>query len=274
MGLFTVDQEKCNRDGICVAECPARIIVMESKDDFPAPAPNFADACIRCGHCVAVCPKAALSLDWLRPEDCTPIRPELAVTPEQAEQFLTGRRSFRTFKEKTVPRSVLEKLIDVAGAAPSARNEQPWHWTVVQEPAQVRRLAGLVIDWMRAFIRENPGTEQAAGYSRAVASWDQGIDRICRGAPHIIVAHGDKNWAYGPEDCALALGLLDLYATSIGLGVCWAGFVYSTANRHPPLAEALGLPAGHKAFGAAMVGYPKFKYPRVPVRKKPRVTWK
>jgi nitroreductase/NAD-dependent dihydropyrimidine dehydrogenase PreA subunit len=274
MALLTIDQEKCNRDGICVAECPARIIEMDSKDDYPTPAANFADSCIECGHCVAVCPKAALSLNWLRPEDCTAIQPELTVTPEQAEQFLTGRRSFRTFKEQAVPRNVLEKLIEVAEAAPSARNEQPWHWTVVQEPAEVRRLAGTVIDWMRTVIEAEPGSERAVGYSRGVAAWEQGSDRICRGAPHVIVAHGDKEWAFGAEDCALALSLLDLYATSIGLGVCWAGFVYSATNNYPPLFDLLGLPAGHRAFGAAMVGYPKFKYPRIPVRKEARVTWK
>ena len=185
-----------------------------------------------------------------------------------------GGALFRTFKDQTVSRDTLNKLLEVAGSAPSARNEQPWHWTVVQEPADVRRVAGTVIDWMRKVIAEEPGSERAIGYSRGVAAWEEGSDRICRGAPHVIVAHGDREWAFGPEDCALALGLLDLYATSIGLGACWAGFVYSAINNYPPLFELLGLPAEHRAFGAAMVGYPKFKYPRIPVRKKPRVTWR
>jgi len=30
-------------------------------------------------------------------------------------------------------------------------------------------------------------------------------------------------------------------------------------NSYPPLFEALGIPADHKAFGAAMVGYPKLR---------------
>jgi len=44
-------------------------------------------------------------------------------------------------------------------------------------------------------------------------------------------------------------------------------------NSYPPLFEALGIPADHKAFGAVMVGYPKLRYQRLPVRKKPRITW-
>jgi ferredoxin len=37
MSLITIDQEKCNQDGICVAECPARIIQLDSKEDYPTP---------------------------------------------------------------------------------------------------------------------------------------------------------------------------------------------------------------------------------------------
>jgi nitroreductase/NAD-dependent dihydropyrimidine dehydrogenase PreA subunit len=274
MSLITIDQAKCNQDGICVAECPARIIRLESKKDYPSPTLDFKDNCLKCGHCVTVCPTGALSLDWLSPEDCKPIKQKLFVTPEQAEQFLCGRRSIRVFKEQTVDRTILEKLLEIACSAPSAKNQQPWHWTVIQEPAEVRRLAGMVIDWMRAVIQDNPEEAEARGFIRAVASWDEGYERICRGAPHIIVAHADKNWIFGPEDCALALSLLDLFATSIGLGACWGGYFYKAVNHHPPLFNALGLPTDHLAFGAIMVGYPKFKYQRIPVRKRPRVTWK
>ena len=274
MSLITIDQEKCNQDGICVAECPARIIQLNSKEDYPTPTSDFKDVCLKCGHCVTVCPTGALSLNWLSPEDCKPIKHELFVTPEQAEQFLRGRRSIRAFKEQTVARTILEKLLEIACSAPSAKNQQPWHWIVVQEPAEVRRLAGMVIDWMRTIIRDNPEEAEAIGFVRAVASWDEGYERICRGAPHIIVAHADKNWGFGAEDCALALSLLDLFATSLGLGACWGGYFYKAVNGHPPLFNALGLPNDHLAFGAIMVGYPKFKYQRIPIRNRPRVTWK
>jgi nitroreductase/NAD-dependent dihydropyrimidine dehydrogenase PreA subunit len=274
MSLITIDQAKCNQDGICVAECPARIIRLESKKDYPTPTSDFKDNCLKCGHCVTVCPTGALSLDWLSPEDCKPIKQKLFVTPEQAEQFLCGRRSIRAFKEQTVDRTILEKLLEIACSAPSAKNRQPWHWTVVQEPAEVRRLAGMVIDWMREVIQDNPEVAEAMGFIRAVASWDEGYERICRGAPHIIVAHADKNWGFGAEDCALALSLLDLFATSIGLGACWVGYFYKAINHHLPLFDALDLPTDHLAFGAIMVGYPKFKYQRIPVRTRPRVTWK
>ena len=45
MSLFTVDREKCKRDGICAATCPDRVIVL-AEDGFPQPTPE-ADAKMR-----------------------------------------------------------------------------------------------------------------------------------------------------------------------------------------------------------------------------------
>jgi nitroreductase len=36
-----------------------------------------------------------------------------------------------------------------------------------------------------------------------------------------------KNYTYGPEDTALALSYLELYAPVLGLGACWAGYFYA-----------------------------------------------
>ncbi|HSM90170.1 MAG TPA: 4Fe-4S binding protein, partial [Desulfobacterales bacterium] len=93
---FEVDPKKCTRDGLCVEECPARIIRLDSKADLPVPEGDFKSFCIRCGHCVAVCPTGAFRLDWLDPGQCPPAVKERQLTREQAEQFLRRRRSIRT----------------------------------------------------------------------------------------------------------------------------------------------------------------------------------
>jgi hypothetical protein len=36
----------------------------------------------------------------------------------------------------------------------------------------------------------------------------------------------------------------------------------------------MDLPQGHKCFGAVMLGYPKYKYIRIPMRSVPIVTWR
>lgn len=274
MSLFTIDRDRCNQDGLCAAECPARVIQMDPAEGWPGPVPEAEEFCIACGHCVAVCPTGALSLSWLKPEDCPPVRTELALSAEQAEQFLRSRRSIRTFQDRPVERDKITKLLEITCGAPSAKNSQFWHWLIIEDPAQVRRLTGLVIDWMRAETERNPAQARERGFPRVLAAWKDGDERICRGAPCLILVHGDKTWGYGAEDAALALGYLELFAPVLGLGACWGGYFYTATNSYPPLSEALGLPEEHRAFGAMMLGYPKFKYQRLPRRNSPRVTWR
>ena len=273
MKSFTIDLEKCNKDGICVMACPTNVIQMDSPDKPPIPSDDFKDYCLECGHCAAVCPTGAFSLEWLRSEQCPPILKELILSEQQTEQFIRSRRSIRNFKDKPVERDKLEKLLEIACYAPSAKNNQPWHWTVVQDPAETRRFAGMVIEWMRSVIKKSPEQAELRGLPRVVSAWDAGEERICRGAPHIIIVHGDKDYGFGAEDSALALSYLELYAPSIGLGSCWGGYFYSAVNAYPKLSEALGLPADHRACGAVMVGYPKLRYQRMPLRNKPRVRY-
>lgn len=270
---FTVDPDKCQNDGLCAKACPARIIQMPSKKKPPAPVDDFGEHCLACGHCVAICPTGAFSLNWLSAGECPTINMELTFSPEQAEQFLRARRSIRNFKTKRVERYLLGRLLEIACYAPSAKNNQPWHWTLVEDPAKVKLLAELVIDWMRSVMKKHPRIAKSRGFARVVAAWDDGQERICRGAPHVVVAHAEKNYGFGAEDCALALSYLELFAPVLGLGACWGGYLYSAANAYPPLFKALGLPKQHRAFGAMMVGYPQLKYQRMPLRYPPRVNW-
>ena len=46
------------------------------------------------------------------------------------------------------------------------------------------------------------------------------------------------------------------------------------AETFKPMADYLEIPEGLKVFGALMVGYPKLKYHRPPLREEPRVEWR
>lgn len=274
MSLFTIDREKCARDGICVSECPARIIELKEADTVPVPAELAGERCIKCGHCVAVCPQGAFSHRDLSIDQCIPIKPEWESGSGQAEQFLRTRRSIRSYKKKPVEKNKLEQLINIACCAPSAANQQPWHWLVIQDSSELRRLIEMIIKWMQSVKRENPQEAEERGFSRIINDWENGEERICRGAPHIIIAHTHKDWAWGLQDCTLAMEYIELLAPSLGLGTCWGGYFYSAINQYRPLFEALSLPAGHLVHGVLMVGYPRYKYKRLPRRNEPRVAWK
>jgi nitroreductase/NAD-dependent dihydropyrimidine dehydrogenase PreA subunit len=273
MTLFSVDQDKCKRDGFCVAECPIGIIEMKTPDAFPSPAASADELCVTCGHCVAICPHGALSHKAMRPEDCPPVRKDLVLGEEQTEHFLRFRRSIRNYKDKPVPRKTLARLIDMARYAPSGHNLQPVHWLVIETTEELRPLASLVVDWMKLMIVDHPEIAGPMHFDRVVASWERGQERILRGAPHLIVAHGVQ-LPRVQTACIIALTYLELAATGLGLGACWAGYFNAAANFYPPLREALAIPEGHESFGAMMVGFPKYPYRRLPLRNEPVIRWR
>lgn len=264
MSLIRIDETKCRRDGVCAAVCPARLITRRG-EEFPEPIPGAEGLCIACGHCVAACPTGALSNRKVPLEDCPPIRRDLQVNSEALEQFLKTRRSTRVFKERPVPRDILDRVIDSARWAPSAVNIQPVRWTVVGEPGGVKHLAGLSVEWMRS---KNWSYGQSF-----VAAWDQGEDRVLRSAPHLVVASASTGNPWSQCDCSIALTYLELAAQANGLGTCWAGLFVRAAENSASIRESLGVAEGDKVYGAVMLGYPKWRYQRIPNRNKAKITW-
>jgi nitroreductase len=128
------------------------------------------------------------------------------------------------------------------------------------------------VDWMRHAVKENNPIAEAYQMGGIVRAWDKGIDIISRGAPALVIAHGPEAYPVMTVDSTIALTYLELAAPPLGLGCCWAGFFMIAANYWPPLIEALKLPEGHKSFGVMMVGYPKFRYQRLPERNEAKIT--
>ncbi|UCG82247.1 MAG: nitroreductase family protein [Dehalococcoidia bacterium] len=274
MSLFKVDKAKCNYCRMCALECPAGVIAMASPKTIPSLAGGGEERCILCGHCVAVCAPGAFSHREIKPEGLERMSKRLLPSPAQAERFLKSRRSIRAYKKKPVLRELLAKVIDIARYAPSGRNSQPVQWLVIEDRQEVKRLAGMVIDWMRMAIQTVPDIASQLHFDLMAGAWDLGADYIMHGAPHAIIAHAPKDLPLAEGSCYIALTYLELAAYSQGLGACWAGWFQIAATSHPPITEALQLPEGHKCYGAMMIGYPRHRFTRIPIRNEPAITWR
>jgi nitroreductase len=114
----------------------------------------------------------------------------------------------------------------------------------------------------------------AQNMDRTVRHWEKGEDVILRNAPALIIAHAPEDDPIAPSSSTIALAHLELAASAMGLGTCWAGYFYVASMNFPPMLEALPLPDGHKCLGSMMVGYPKFTYHRLPLRNSPEITWR
>jgi nitroreductase len=228
---------------------------------------------MKCGHCVTVCPRGALSLSFMTPEQCAPVREDLSVTFEQAEHFFRSRRSVRLFQEERVEREVLLKLITASCYGATGANLQLVSWTIYTSSDDIRKLGAISIDWMKEFRETLPPCYLLTVLDRSLDLWAHGRDSVCRAAPAVLFAHAPEGGT-GPQDCTIALSQLSLAAPTVGLGACWAGWAMFAAKHSPAMQEFLELPEGHICEGSMMLGYPKQEHILMPARNQPTVVWR
>ena len=275
MSLLTIDELKCKKDGLCVMDCPTAIIRQRDKDSYPVMISRGPQACLLCGHCVAVCPHDALDHVNIPMKDSPAILKNLDISPDQAAQFLRSRRSIRRFKDKPVAKEAIAPLINTARCAPTGSNSQLISWTVHTNAANLKAMSDMTIDWMRESVKSG-GTDPMTSYlPMIIAAYDAGINGITHNAPAIVFASTPDASGDRTVDIAIALSYFELAAWANGLGTCWLGLITRAMGSYEPLQELVGLPEGHKQYFYPMViGYPKFKYHRLPERKPARINWK
>ncbi len=143
--MLKVDAKKCTGCGFCSDECPAGIFMLSSVPDGSGTAHvRYLDHCTGCGHCVAICPQDAIVHGEL-PADKFEDRPHVVIAPDTMRAFLLSRRSIRAFREKPVPRELIEQLIEVGTHAGTASNAQTENFIVIQDRRLLSELEGMVI---------------------------------------------------------------------------------------------------------------------------------
>jgi nitroreductase len=140
-------------------------------------------------------------------------------------EVIKARRSIRVYKNKPIPKDVLEKLVDAARFAPTARGIQPWEFVVVTDTDALKKM-GEVTDTGR-FIAQA---------------------KAC-----IAVFCSDTKY-YLEDGCAATQNIL-IAATSLGIGSCWVA-----GDKKPYCSQVAGLlnaPASYKLVSLIALGYPE-----------------
>ena len=140
------------------------------------------------------------------------------------------RRSIRKYQAKPDPEELVQQLLAAAASAPSAGNERPWHFIVVDD----RR----ILD--------------------AIPEFHEHADML-REAPLAIVVCGDERQeqhkGFWVQDCSAATQNVLLAAHAEGLGTVWLG-VYPREQRVREMRRLLGLPQEVTPLAIVAVGYP------------------
>ncbi|MDA8100670.1 MAG: nitroreductase family protein [Nitrospiraceae bacterium] len=143
---------------------------------------------------------------------------------------ILGRRSVRLYTSKPVSESMVAELLKAAMAAPSAGNEQPWHFVVITERT--------ILDAIPAFHPYSAMLKHAS-----VAVLVCGDLRL------------EKYKGCWVQDCSAATENLLLAATAKGLGSVWTA-IYPFDERIAGIRKLLNLPDEVVPLSLVPLGYP------------------
>jgi nitroreductase len=141
------------------------------------------------------------------------------------------RRSVRRFSGQKVSKKAVEQVLRAAMSAPSAGNEQPWHFVVITKQSVLKELS------------------ESSPYAKPAACAPVGIV-VCADAA-LERHHGC--WV---QDCSAAVENMLLEATALGLGAVWLG-IYPFAERVDFLKRYFCLPENVTPFAIVPLGYPE-----------------
>jgi nitroreductase len=140
------------------------------------------------------------------------------------------RRSVRSFTQEPISENDLEDLLRAGMQAPSARNEQPWHFIVVNDPEKLH----------------------------AVPEFHAHAKMVLE-APMAILVCSDRKLeskrAAWLQDCSAAAENILLAAHAKGLGGVWIG-IFPDSERVSGMQELLAMPNDVRPVALIAVGHP------------------
>lgn len=291
---ITIDAEVCKRDGLCAMACPRGILEQEEKRTLPQIVAADLEHCFLCGQCVSICPSGAISHSHFPKDTVTPTRSEYLPTYDQVLELFHSRRSKRLFKDKSVERNAIEKVLEAARFAPSGHNEQTTEFIVVRGKENVHEIGALTAKGIRRMVMPfryaigrmmmrlmmgSRGAEYVAKLAPEMEGlvdlFNSGKDWFVRDAPLLILFCADSaGGSHMSINANLAVQNATLAAEALGLGSMYAGFIM-TANDYGGgrIAKHVSLPKTHKIYGALIMGYPRLHFNKWPERNPAKVTW-
>jgi len=152
-----------------------------------------------------------------------------------AMEAILSRRSIRRYTGEPVPEELIKELLEAAMSAPSASNEQPWQFVIIDD----RR----ILDEIPKF---HPYAHMLKEASLAIA--------VCGDLNEEMIS------GYWIQDCSAATQNILIAAHAKGLGAVWLG-VYPREERAKTVQKLLGLPEHVIPLCFISIGYPAEKKP-------------
>ncbi len=158
-------------------------------------------------------------------------------------EIIKSRRSIRKYSEEQIKDEELNTIIEAATFAPSGHNDQPWHFTVLQN----KELMDYTSEKTKKLMTQSD------------EEWivKMGINEkfhLFYNAPTVIIISGRKDAHSSLIDCSAATQNMLLAAESLNIGSCWIGLIEFFFNDKEEV-KKLNIPEGHTPYYAVTLGY-------------------
>ncbi|NIS54209.1 MAG: 4Fe-4S dicluster domain-containing protein [Phycisphaerae bacterium] len=291
--MIRINQDLCTDCGICGDVCPRHIPVTTENGDKKITTISLEriGLCMECGHCVALCPHRAIEVESLSKERFAPVE-ALDIDEDQLLSLLKQRRSIRNYKDKPVPRQIINRMIDAAHSAPTGTGRSTTGVIVIDNPKTLATFSELIYELYEGLEKDlknpiarniikrkikrkageknlrtlqdfvMPGMHWYIRWYRAGES-----DEVLRNCPALMLFHGPIKEPVSSENCLIAAFQAILMAQVMGIGTCFNDIIPPACNRVPEIRKLLGLPDDREVYASITIGYPKYKFKRIVPRK-------
>ena len=179
-------------------------------------------------------------------------------------KYIEARRSIRVYKTEQIKEEELQAILRAGMYAPSAMNQQSWHFTIIQNKGVVDKINQTCKELLRKSSDKN--LQQRAGNESY---------HVFYNAPTVIIVSGDEKAIMPHTDCAAATENMLIASESLGIGSCWIGiaaFLFNT-QEGDVLKKELGIPEGFKPLYIAAFGYKGIESPMAAPRRENTVNY-
>lgn len=166
-------------------------------------------------------------------------------------EAILARRSVRSYTQEKIGRNTVHTLLEAAVRAPTAMQEEPWVFVVVQD----RQILNQLSERAKPIFIEEVRHRNAQGAIHSFDHFDKPDFDIFHGANTLIVICAKPSGLFVVADCWLAAENLMLAACDLRLGSCVIGSSVSVLNIRKVKSE-LGIPDEYTAIAPIVVGVP------------------
>lgn len=286
--IIRINQDLCKACGICGHVCPRHILVTIENDNkkITMISSERIGLCMECGHCAAICPNRAIQVECLNEEKFTPVK-ELDIDDNQLLSLMEQRRSVRRYKDKPVPREMINRIIDAAHRSPTGTGSRSTGVIIIDNPKTIAAFSEHVYELYEGleknlknriasfFIKRQIGKKMMRtlqdfvmpGMHWYIRWYREGkSNEILRDCPALMLFHSPIYEPMGAENCLIAAFHAIMMAEVMRVGTCFNDLIPPACNRVPEIRKLLGLPDDREVYASITMGYSKYEFKRIPPR--------